>query len=1153
MRSPTRFLALVLTSLGVLTAPASELPPSFGGGLIKTGTGLLHIGSGGVVYDPGILPPISLNQPLTYAGATYTLPDPRQEVRLGAAHDFEQFRNPGIIIINPIIYRPRPATSFPTAAADFPSENLAPRALVAMPDGTLYGVVREGGAEQSGQIVKIQPGLGANGSALVTTAASITPLTDGGPAGDVLVPDGAGRLLGVTRSGGLHGKGAIFRFNPADHSLTAIFDFPATLPGVVNGLAVGTDGTIYGISSALADTGTALLPSAYGGGSLNDYAALASVGSIIPAHGSVFKVSANGATWEVLKSFDAGEASVPGSLPTFGVGYFEPAGEAARTFFPCSIAVTNTKLYTWVSGGFHEIDLGSNNARWLLPTAKVEVPGNNSMIGSIFSEERFFGVATDISVNGSTIVFTNEMPPLYLQGGTHLYAARSTLELAQDRTTFFRTTRTSGTLGSGIGGLISPLLGRTVAGAPGIDSNAVFRIEQYPFGGSALVHQDAAGLRTLVDFERLVCIAPIPTAVGPAKAAVVAMRRIGDSVVGPYLFIVDANRNDPPSVIDFDARGLISGTGRLSYDPIPIPPSVGDPNGDMFNLTTATAGAHGTGSIYEDPNISGRLKLRYIRNYTLNGQTPVVAPVIPHDSFTYTMADVRGASATGTIQIGNEFPSTQPDRATRIGIDESGNAIYSVRLLANDDDENNDPLGALIALAANDPIQISKSQDGNSVIFHVPPSVTTARTIAYAITDNFAMATGQVVVGNGVPEALNPTVLVTGLDPVSIPKASMVSDPDNDTLSFFIVTPPAHGLLAVQSDAFQYTPVAGFDGVDSFVCEVRDPFGGSVLTTVRLRDPIRFITGPQVALLENGTTVGGLLRATVNRNGRATLRLSAGGKFYTGVANVTSGGPVIVRLKAVDGSKIDVVLGINSEGNLSATLETGLFIGAFARPNPEAGVLTAGRYHVLFTSAPAPSGRTAFAIVRVTNTGTTQITGRAPNGQPWSFGGFAGANGSVPFYSALPVPNQVFSGLLAYQAGTGAFEGGAYWQRPSDTLPLAATGSRWTPSLTSGANLLGENRTDLNVAFSLPGLSGPQTGGLVINRNNTVVPRAGTEVFQNLVLHPRTGLLSGTLLWRGDLGPVPFTALLTSEPTGGAAVLIGAPVTGGFTLSPTAP
>ncbi len=60
------------------------------------------------------------------------------------------------------------------------------------------------------------------------------------------------------------------------------------------------------------------------------------------------------------------------------------------------------------------------------------------------------------------------------------------------------------------------------------------------------------------------------------------------------------------------------------------------------------------------------------------------------------------------------------------------------------------------------------------------------------------------------------------------------SDPDGDTLEFFVVAGPSHGTLSGTAPNLTYTPVSGYSGSDSFTFKAFDGWNDSNIATVSI-------------------------------------------------------------------------------------------------------------------------------------------------------------------------------------------------------------------------------------------------------------------------------------------------------------------------------
>lgn len=149
------------------------------------------------------------------------------------------------------IFRLTPAGDF-TNLAEFTgnggnSPGAAPyAALLAHPDGHFYGTTQNGGAGDFGTIFRVSP------AGVVTTVVEFTGSAGARkgriPLGALLAhPDGF--LYGTTERGGAGDDGTIFRVSPGG-ALTTLFEFSVgsgRLP--IAGLVLGADGSLYGSTS----------------------------------------------------------------------------------------------------------------------------------------------------------------------------------------------------------------------------------------------------------------------------------------------------------------------------------------------------------------------------------------------------------------------------------------------------------------------------------------------------------------------------------------------------------------------------------------------------------------------------------------------------------------------------------------------------------------------------------------------------------------------------------------------------------------------------------------------------------------------------------------------------------------------------------------
>jgi YD repeat-containing protein len=245
-----------------------------------------------------------------------------------------------------------------------------------------------------------------------------------------------------------------------------------------------------------------------------------------------------------------------------------------------------------------------------------------------------------------------------------------------------------------------------------------------------------------------------------------------------------------------------------------------DPDGDVITITAKTDPAHGTATLV------GTNVVEY---------QPAVGYTGP-DSFTYTISDGRGGSATGTVSLtlANTNPVAGEDN---ISATKTTPISFDPRL--NDRDPNGDPItvGALGA-----PSQGAAVLNADQTITYTANSgAVGADTFTYALTDGRGgTATGSVRVSinpNSPPVARNDSITASGSAVIVDPRAND-SDADKDPLLVVAVTPPAHGLATIVGGgtSITYTPTSGYTGVDSFTYTIADDEGAQATAFVAINE-----------------------------------------------------------------------------------------------------------------------------------------------------------------------------------------------------------------------------------------------------------------------------------------------------------------------------
>ena len=262
-----------------------------------------------------------------------------------------------------------------------------------------------------------------------------------------------------------------------------------------------------------------------------------------------------------------------------------------------------------------------------------------------------------------------------------------------------------------------------------------------------------------------------------------------------------------------------------------------DPDGDVLTISGVGAASHG-GVV----NNSGA-SITY---------TPAPG-YVGADSFTYTISDGKGKSATATVSIlvNNRWPTPLDDTATTVQ-----NTAVTLNPRANDSDPDGDALTITAVGGAGH----------GSVVNNSGASLTYTPSTGYVGTDGFtytvsdgrggtATANVSVTVNNRTPTASADTVATNQNTAVTFNPRANDSDPDGDTLTISAVGGAGHGSVVNNGGAsLTYTPTAGYVGVDSFTYTISDGKGGTATATVSVTVNNRTPTATADAVATNQNT-----------------------------------------------------------------------------------------------------------------------------------------------------------------------------------------------------------------------------------------------------------------------------------------------------------
>ncbi|GIX48062.1 MAG: hypothetical protein KatS3mg131_2273 [Candidatus Tectimicrobiota bacterium] len=245
----------------------------------------------------------------------------------------------------------------------------------------------------------------------------------------------------------------------------------------------------------------------------------------------------------------------------------------------------------------------------------------------------------------------------------------------------------------------------------------------------------------------------------------------------------------------------------------------GDPNGDPLSVTSVTAPANGTAAINPDGTVT------YTPNADFHGT----------DSFTYTISDPGGLTATATVSLTvtpvNDPPLAQDDTATT-----AEDTPVTIAVLANDSDVDGD---ALSVASVSAPANGTATANADGTLTYTPnPNFNGTDIFTYTISDPgglTATATVSLTVTpvNDPPLAQDDSATTAEDTPVTIAVLANDSDVDGDALSVASVSAPANGTATANADStVTYTPNLNFHGTDSFTYTISDGQGGTATATV---------------------------------------------------------------------------------------------------------------------------------------------------------------------------------------------------------------------------------------------------------------------------------------------------------------------------------
>jgi len=608
-----------------------------------------------------------------------------------------------------------------------------------------------------------------------------------------------------------------------------------------------------------------------------------------------------------------------------------------------------------------------------------------------------------------------------------------------------------------------------------------------------------------------------------------------------------------------------------------------DVDGDPLRAALIQNASHGALML----NINGSFTYTPAMNYTGG------------DAFTYRLTDGKGGMDSMTVLL-RVNPVNDPPVATNEAYSTAEDESLQVALpgvLTNDTDVDGDVLSATLSTA---PAHGNVVLAANGSFTYLPAANFTGMdSFQYMASDgrgggDSGTVTLQVTPVQDAPVAVADARTTAEDTPLMVAAPGVLAndtDVDGDALTAALASGPSHGTLALQANgAFDYTPAAGWNGVDSFIYSASDGKGGSDPATVTItvsadndapiavddgyatnEDTQRSVAAP--GALANDTDADGdvLTAALTTGPTHGVVVLQANGAFDYTPAPGWSGTDTFTYTVA-DGNggsdQATVTIAVSASNDAPIAVDDGHFTAedtplAVAAPgvlandtDPDGDGLTAalgtGPSHGTltlqangafdYTPAPGWSGADSFTYTAVDGNGgsdaaTVTITVSADNDAPASTDDSYGTNEDVPLQVVTPgvlgndgdPDGDVLTAVVATGPANGA-------------LVLSADGSfTYTPT----ANFHGEDSFTYTADDANGGTSSA-TVTLVVNAVNdapTTVDDSYAVDMDSTLAVPAPGVLGND----SDADADELVAVLTVEPSSGTLTLMP---DGGFSYTP---
>ncbi|MGC4063023.1 MAG: retention module-containing protein [Aquabacterium sp.] len=440
----------------------------------------------------------------------------------------------------------------------------------------------------------------------------------------------------------------------------------------------------------------------------------------------------------------------------------------------------------------------------------------------------------------------------------------------------------------------------------------------------------------------------------------------------------DYNGSDSFTVTVSDGHGgTATATIDIGITPVNDPPKVVDPGNENFDPVTG----HYTVTTEEDKPVSGQVKATDVDGDELTfakGSNPEHGSVVVNedgtwtytpakdyngsDSFTVTVSDGHGGTATATIDIGIT-PVNDPPKVVDPG-NENFDPVTGHYTVTTEEDK---PVSGQVKATDVDGDELTFAKGSNpehgTIVVNEDGTWTYTPAKDYNGSDSFTVtvsdghggtATATIDIGitpvNDPPKVVDPGNEnfdpVTGHYTVTTEEDKPVSgqvkatDVDGDELTFAKGSNPEHGSVVVNEDGtWTYTPAKDFNGSDSFTVTVSDGHGGTATATIDIgvnpvNDPPKVVdpgnenfdpvTGHYHATTDEDTPVSGQVKATDVDGDTLTFAKGADPAHGTVVVN-EDGTWTYTPSKDYNGSdSFTVTVSDGHGGTATATVDVGI-------------------------------------------------------------------------------------------------------------------------------------------------------------------------------------------------------------------------------------